>query len=208
MGVTVFIQNNILKDDISLWSDNARKVPDLEIVHGNLGAALLRAGRFPDAFVELMKALESPPSWDTRVKFKIYQLLGDYYLLSGDAETALVFVEKALEGLPYNTDLYNSKAILLMQKKKPAEAEIVMKKAISFKQDNAFFHVNLGIIYLLRGHPDAAIKEVQRAIILGGDTLKAYSLLSEAFKAKNDYRTSDHFSRVASGSGLTKKRCP
>jgi tetratricopeptide (TPR) repeat protein len=208
MGVTVFIQNNILKDDITLWSDNARKTPDLEIVHGNLGAALLTAGRFPDAFVELSKAFESPPSWDIRVKFKIYQLLGDYYLLSGDAEKALVFVDKALEGLPYNTDLYNSKAVLLIQKKKPAEAEIVMKKAISFKQDNAFFHVNLGIIYLLRGHPDAAIKEAQRAILMGGDPFKAYSLLSAAFKAKKNYRTSDHFSRVASSSGLTKKRCP
>ena len=208
MGVTVFIQNNILKDDISLWGDNAGKAPNLEIVHDNLGAALLRAGRFPDAFLELTRALESLPSWDIRVKFKTYQLLGDYYLLSGDDKTALIFVEKALEGLPYNADLYNSKAILLMQKKKPGEAERVMKKATSLNQDKAFFHVNLGIIYLLRGHPDAAIKEAQRAILLGGNHLKAYSLLSAAFKAKKDYKTSDHFSRVASGSGLTKKRCP
>jgi tetratricopeptide (TPR) repeat protein len=208
MGVTVFIQNNILKDDISLWSDNAQKAPNLEIVHANLGAALLTAGRYPDAFVELTKAQESPPSWDTRVQFKTYQLLGDYYLLNGDTKTALIFVEKALEGLPFNADLYNSKAILLMQEKKPGEAEIVIKKATSFNQDKSFFHVNLGIIYLLRGHPDAAIKEAQKAILLGGNHFKAYSLLSAAFKAKKDYKTSDHFSRVASGLGLTKKPCP
>ena len=48
-----------LKDDISLWSDNAEKAPDLDIVHNNLGVALLKAGRFPEAFVELTKALES-----------------------------------------------------------------------------------------------------------------------------------------------------
>jgi len=208
MGMNVYIYNDILKDEISLWSDNARKTPDLEIAHGNLGAALLRASRFPEAFIELTKALNSPPSWDIRMKFKIYQLLGEYYLLSGDHENAIMYVEKALAGLSNNTDLYNNKAVLLMLKKKPAEAEIAMKKAISLKRDSAFSHVNLGNIYLRGGHPDAAIKEVQRAIILGGDTLKAYSLLSEAFKAKNDYRTSDHFSRVASGSGLTKKRCP
>ncbi|MGZ6208206.1 MAG: tetratricopeptide repeat protein, partial [Syntrophales bacterium] len=208
MGVTVFIQNNVLKDDISLWSDNAEKAPNLEIVHDNLGAALLTAGRLQDAFVELTRSLESPPSWDTRVKFKTYQLLGDYYLLSGDTKTALISVEKALEGLPYNADLYNSEAILLMQEKKPGEAEGAMKKAISLDQDKAYFHVNLGIIYLLRGHPDAAIKEAQRAILLGGNHFKAYSLLSAAFKAKKDYKTSDHYSRAASGSGLTKKRCP
>jgi hypothetical protein len=208
MGVTVFIQNEILKDEISLWSDNALKAPDLEIVHGNLGAALLRASRFPEAFIELTKAINCPPSWDTRAKFTIYQLLGDYYLLSGDAETALIFVDKALDGLPFSADLYNSKAALLMQKKKPAEAEIVMKKAISFKQDNAFFHVNLGFICLLRGNPDAAIKQAQKAMSLGGNPLKSYSLLSAAFKAKNDYIMSDHFNGLASGSKIAKRRCP
>ena len=208
MGMNVYIYNDISKDEISLWSDNVQKAPDLSIAHGNLGAALAKASRFPEAFVELTKALNSPPSWDIRMKFKIYQLLGEYYLLSGDHENAIMYVEKALAGLSNNTDLYNNKAVLLMLKKKPAEAEIAMKKAISLKRDSAFSHVNLGNIYLRGGHPDAAIKEVQRAIILGGDTLKAYSLLSEAFKAKNDYKTSDHFSRVASGSGLTKKRCP
>jgi tetratricopeptide (TPR) repeat protein len=208
MGMNVYIYNDISKDEISLWSDNVQKASDLSIAHGNLGAALLRASRFPEAFVELTKALNSPPSWDIRMKFKIYQLLGEYYLLSGDHENAIMYVEKALAGLSNNTDLYNNKAALLMLKKKLSEAEIAIKKAISLKRDIAFFHVNLGNIYLSGGHPDAAVKEAQRAIILGGDTLKAYSLLSEAFKAKNDYRTSDHFSRVASGSGLTKKRCP
>jgi predicted Zn-dependent protease len=95
-----------------------------------------------------------------------------------------------------------------MQKKKPAEAEIVMKKAISFKQDNAFFHVNLGFICLLRGNPDAAIKQAQKAMSLGGNPLKSYSLLSAAFKAKNDYIMSDHFNGLASGSKIAKRRCP
>ena len=95
-----------------------------------------------------------------------------------------------------------------MLKKKPSEAEMAMKKAISLKRDTAFFYVNLGNIHLRGGDPDTAIKEARMAIRLGGDTLKAYSLLSEAFRAKNDYRTSDHFSRVASRSGLTKRRCP
>jgi predicted Zn-dependent protease len=120
----------------------------------------------------------------------------------------MIYVERALAGLPNNSDLYNNKAALLILKKKLSEAELAMKKAISLSPDNAFFYGNLGNIYLREGQPDAAIKEVQRAIPLGGDTPKAYSLLSEAFEAKNDYRTAHHFRMVASGSGLTKKRCP
>ena len=208
MGVNVYRYNDISKDEISLWTDNAQKAPGLAMAHGNLGAALMTAGRFPEAFVELTQALNCPPSWDIRMKYKICQLLGDYYLLTGDHENAMVYIEKALAGLPNNSDLYNSKAALLILKKKLPEAEIAMKKAISLRRDNAFFYVNLGNIYLREGHPDAAIREAQRALILGGDTLKAYSLLSEAFEAKNDYSASDHFRRVASGSGLTKKHCP
>ena len=75
-GVTVFIQNNIFKDDLIFWSDNAEKAPDLDIVHNNLGVALLKAGRFPEAFVELTKALKSRSICDIAVKFKTYQCIG------------------------------------------------------------------------------------------------------------------------------------
>ena len=80
MGMNVYFYNDVLKNEISLWTDKTRKAPGLEMAHGNLGAALSKAGRFPEAYVELTKALNSPPSWDVRMKFKIYQLLGEYYL--------------------------------------------------------------------------------------------------------------------------------
>ena len=89
-----------------------------------------------------------------------------------------------------------------------AEAEIAVKKAISLRQDNAYFHVNLGVIYLRRGSYDAAIREAKRAILLDGNSQGAYRLMSESFKAKNDHATGDHFSKVVSSYGLTKKRCP
>ena len=52
MGVTVFIQNNILKDEISLWSDNIEKAPRLYHVRQNLGVAYFFDGRLSEAFVE------------------------------------------------------------------------------------------------------------------------------------------------------------
>jgi tetratricopeptide (TPR) repeat protein len=207
-GVTVIIQNNIFKDDLIFWSDNAEKAPDLDIVHNHLGVALLKASRFPEAFVELTKALESRSISDVAVKFNTYHSLGDYYLLRGDAEKADVFYEKALEWFSSSADIYNNRAAILIKKKKLEEAEIMMKKAISLQQDNAYFHITLGKIYLYRGCPDQTIKEAQRANSLGGDPLEAYWLMSEAFKEKRDYRMSDHFRRLALGSELTKKGCP
>ncbi|MCX5855789.1 MAG: hypothetical protein NTZ24_14670 [Deltaproteobacteria bacterium] len=208
LGVTVSIQNNILKNEISLWSDNAGKTPRLDIVHNNLGAALLRIGRLPEAFAELTKALESSPLGDINAKFKTYQLLGDYYLVMGDNDKALVFIDKALDVLSSKAGLYNNKAAILIAKKMPEEAETMMQRAISSEQGKAIFHVNLGKIFLYRGYPDKAIKEAQKAILMDGDYLESYLLLSGAFKAKKDYRTAGHFGRLASASKMTKRQCP
>ena len=119
-----------------------------------------------------------------------------------------MFYEKSLKWFSSDADIYNNKAVILIKKKKLEEAEIMMKKAISLRQDNAYFHISLGNIYVYRGYPDQTIKEAQRAISLGVDPLKAYWLMSEAFKEKRDYRMSDHFRRLALGSELIKKRCP
>jgi len=208
LGVTVFIQNNILKDEISLWGDNAEKTPRLDVVHNNLGAALFRVGRLPEAFAELTKALESSPLYDVNAKFKTYQLLGDYYLVMGDYDKALVFIDKALIVLSSEAGLYNNKAAILIAKKMPEEAETMMQRAISSEQGKAIFRVNLGKIFLSRGYPDKAIKEAQKAILMDGDYLESYLLLSGAFKAKKDYRIAGHFGRLASASKMTKKQCP
>jgi len=207
-GVTVVIQNNIFKDDLVLWSDNSEKAPDLDIVHNNLGVALLKVGRFPEAFAELTKALESRSICDVTVKFKTYHSLGDYYLLRGDAENADAFYKKALKWFSSSAEIYNNEAAILIKKKRLEEAEIMMKKAISLEQGSAFFHLNLGKIYLNRGYPDKTIKEAQRAIFLGGNPPDAYFLISGAFKIKKNYRMSDHFDGLLSGSKLTTKRCP
>ena len=49
-SVTVYIQNNIMHDEISLWSDNVKKSPRLHHPHQCLAVAFLISGRLPEAF--------------------------------------------------------------------------------------------------------------------------------------------------------------
>jgi len=207
MGMTVYIQNDILKDEISLWSDNVAKTPQLDIVHNNLGMAFLNSWRLPEAFAELTRATESSTKEHVGVKYMTYKLLGHYYFFVGNDDEALFFAEKSLVSFSSDAELYNLMAAILMKKKRLEEAETMMKKAISLREGAATFHINLGKICLLRKQPDAAIKEAQKAISLDGYHLAAYWLISEAFKAKKDYRTSDHFHFLWSHPELTKKRC-
>jgi tetratricopeptide (TPR) repeat protein len=208
MGMTVYTYNGILKDEISLWSNNAEKTPHLAIVHNSLGAAFLTAGRLSNAFTELTKATESFNREHADVEYMTYRLLGYYYIVGRDDEKALFYTKKALAAFPSDAELRNELAAIFMKKKKLGEAESEMKKAISLRKDKASFHINLGKIYLLRGHLDAAIKSAQRGIFLDGNPLEAYWLMSEAFKEKRDYRMSAHFSSLASGFKLAEKRCP
>jgi predicted Zn-dependent protease len=59
------------------------------------------------------------------------------------------------------------------------------------------FHLTLARILLKEGRPDQAIKAAQKALMLGGDSSKPYSLFSEAFRMKKDQRAADHFYRLA-----------
>jgi tetratricopeptide (TPR) repeat protein len=208
MGMTAYTYNGILKDEISLWSNNAEKTPHLAIVHNSLGAAFLNEGRLSNAFTELTKATESFNREHADVEYMTYRLLGYCYIVGRDDEKALFYAKKALAAFPSDAELHNELAAIFMKKKKLGEAESEMKKAISLRKDKASFHINLGKIYLLRGHLDAAIKEAQRGIFLDGNPLEAYWLMSEVFKEKKDYRMYDHFSSLASGFKLAEKRCP
>ncbi len=208
LGVTVFIQNNILKDDISLWSDNAEKVSHLDVVQNNLGAAFLTAGRFPEAFAALTKALESPAVADVSKIYKTHELLGKYHTMTGDDEKALVHIEKALEGISSNADLYNSKAIVLMRRGLPVKAQDMMEKAISLAPNRSFFHINMGKILLFQGYPDVALKEAQKAIVSEEEPVKAYLLMSDVFATKKNEVMARHFHKMATASKKTGKPCP
>jgi tetratricopeptide (TPR) repeat protein len=208
LGVTVFIQNDIWKDDVSLWSDNAEKVTRLDIVNNNLGAAFLTAGRLPEAFAALSKARESSTVADLSKIYKTHELLGKYYTLAGDDEKALRHIDKALAGIPSNADLHNTKAIVLMRRGETQQARSVMEKAVSLAPDRGFFRVNMGRILLSQGHGDTALIEAQKALVSGKEPEKAYLLMSDVFAAGKNEKMARHFGRLAETSKDKNRPCP
>jgi tetratricopeptide (TPR) repeat protein len=197
MGVTVYIQNDILKDEISLWSDNIEKAPRLHYVSHNLGVAYFIDGRLSEAFVELTKALESLSAAHVKAKVKTYGLLGEYYILRGNDEKAMTHYLQALKIDPYFSPVYNRMAEIKVRKNQLADAEILIKIGIALAPNSYAFHLTLARILLKQGHPDAAIKEAQKALTLRGDSSKPYGVFAEAFKMKRDHRMADHFYKLA-----------
>jgi tetratricopeptide (TPR) repeat protein len=196
-GVSVFIENNILKDEISLWSDNIEKTPRLHRVRQNLGVAYFIDGRVSEAFVELTRALDFLPADQIKAKVKTHGLLGEYYILRGNDEKAMSHYMQALNIDPYFNPVYNRLAEIKVRENRLDDAEKLIRIGIALVPDSYAFRITLARILLKEGRPDQAIKVAQKALMLGGDSSKPYVILSEAFRMKKDHRTADHFYKLA-----------
>jgi tetratricopeptide (TPR) repeat protein len=207
MGVSVFIQNNILKDEISLWSDNIEKTPRLHHVRQNLGVAYFIDGRVSEAFVELTKALDSLSAAHIKAKVKTHGLLGEYYILRGNDKKAMSHYFEALKIEPYFYPVYNRLAEIKARENQLSDAEKLIRIGIALVPDSYAFHLTLARILLKQGSPDQAIKVAQKALMLGGDSSKPYVIFSEAFTMKKDHRTAYHFYKLANSLQVPDSSC-
>ena len=207
LGVTVFIQNNIMKDDISLWSDNLEKAPNLHHVRQNLATSYFIAGRFPEAFSELNSALNSFAIMDITAKAKTHGLLGEYYLLNGDDDGALFHYQKALRFRPAFAPIYNRIAEIMMRKNLLEDAKRNIDIGIAIRPSSHAYHLTLSRILLKQGEADAAIREAKSALMLQKDSLKPYVIFSEAFRMKNNLSASDHFRKLSTEPKLNQSSC-
>ena len=148
LGVSVYIQNIIYKDELTLWRDNARKAPNVHLPHQNLGNFYLRAGQLPEAINEFQIALQSKLSGNIPSKYKTYMALVYYYILVNDRDHAEYYLNAVLKYYPQRADFHNIKGVMLFEKNEIARAEAAVRGAISIDPDDAAFHSNLGVILL------------------------------------------------------------
>ncbi|MGO9212833.1 MAG: hypothetical protein ACLP9S_02950 [Syntrophales bacterium] len=207
MGVSVFIQNNILKDEISLWSDNKEKAPRLHRVHQNLGVAYFHDGRIAEAFEELTKALEFPSAEQIKAKVKTHGLLGEYYILNGNDEKAMTHYIEALKIDPYFYPVYNRLAEIKARENHLGDAEQFIRIGIGLAPHSYAFHITLARILLKEGRPDQAIKVAQKALTLEGDPSRSYAIFAEAFVLKKNSKMADHFYKLVNRTQAPDSAC-
>jgi protein O-mannosyl-transferase len=196
-GVSVFLQNNIYKNEISLWSDNVEKSPRLHYVRQNLATAYFVSGRLTEAFNEANRAMASSLSAGFAAKSRTYGLLGEYYFLQGEDERALFYYEQSLKQNQTFHTSYRRMSEIMFRQNRLEGAEGMILKAISIKPDSFAYHAILARILLRRGYPDDAIREAKISLRLNGSQAEPYTLLADAFKLKKNFETALHFQKVA-----------
>jgi tetratricopeptide (TPR) repeat protein len=97
--------------------------------------------------VEIMKqAFEKYPN-DQSINVQLI----NYYIMSGQPNEAIGYLDKAIEKEPDNSSFYLAKGVALDRLGRQEEAIEVYKKATVIKPENADAYYNIGVIYFNRG---------------------------------------------------------
>lgn len=203
-GITVHLQNNIMKDEITMWSDNAEKAPNVYHVRQNHAMALFDAGRLQEAFEEATKAITVKTTGDLRQKHLSYLLIGDYYLIRyRDEQKALDNYKKALEINSTHALTYDRISRILIKNGSFAEAENLIRKAIKLRPDSPEYHLTYSLLFLNKKDADKAIQEARKGLLLDMHSVMPYHLIAEAFSIKRNRVAYEHFKRLASTASFT-----
>jgi len=199
-SVAVYLQNNVMRDEMSMWSDNIKKAPRLYNPHQALGTALFESGRLPEALEEFTKALESTTSGYNSKKDVTYRALGEYYLVTKNYDKSLECFKKSIIDYPPNLRTayaFNRVAQILMKKGDLKEAEKMIQEAIELTPSEALFYETYSEILNKKKQPEDAIKQAQKALRLNPNSFLAYRYVADAYKIKNNKKVAQHFLKVS-----------
>jgi tetratricopeptide (TPR) repeat protein len=119
---------------------------------------------------------------DTRMLIQMAGILAG----GGKGDRALSVLDRAIELDPEFGDAYFSKGVLLLNLRRPAEAEEAMRSGIARSPENAVGHYHLGRILLEAGKVDEAMASFERAVTANTAFEPAYLALASMHEARHE----------------------
>lgn len=179
-------QNEIFKDEWSLWFDNVEKSPDLHRPHHNLAIAYKSEGYLPGFLDEIKKALKSKNEALKFQKCLSYFEFGQYYHFVNEKENALKYYLKSLSLAPFYPEPLNGIAKLKLMDDELVEADRLIRQAILMKPGSAEFHFTRSVILVRAGKYDDAVTAAEESLRLNRDYLPPWIVLAEVSRLKGE----------------------
>lgn len=158
MGLSL-LQSNRITEAIDVLNHTIEMKGEVEGVYCGLAAAYIRAGRDDEALESLKKGVQDRPKDSC-----IHQNLGFLHAKMGKLQEAEPYFRKAVELNPTGVQGYTMLASALMQLRKDAEAESVLRQGLTTAEDHAPLRVMLGFVLTRTkwSEAEALFKEVLR----------------------------------------------
>lgn len=178
---------------IAEWNALMSELADDYRVLNNLGAVLLRIGRYDEAAQLFKRSLEMHPDNGAARANYAYALVE-----TGRVSEALPQYEMALAATPESALLHNNYGIALARLDRQQAAAAEFEKAIGYDPALADAHNNLGSALLANGWQDkAAEAEFQRAIALRPHYAEAENNLGVIYLRRGDNADAERHFRLA-----------
>jgi tetratricopeptide (TPR) repeat protein len=164
LGGLTWRQSRLYGDPQTLYRATLERNPGAWIVDTSLGAALVEAGRVPEAISYYERALRLAPNYAQG-----YYDLGNALTIAGRFSEAIDCYGRALRLKPYYVDAYNNRGIALADAGRLYEAIVEYEKALQLQPDHVESHNNLANVLLRLHRPTEAMTHYQRALQLSPD---------------------------------------
>ena len=185
-GQAVYMRNETLKSDFTLWVDNVKKAPNLSRPHNNLGDKYFNSGFRSKAFQEFQIALDLNRYLRLQHRAVVEYNLGRFYWSEGKDNKAIVHYKKALSICPgYPSPLHG----IAMIEMKKGDMKAAYDHVIKIIEDNPW-HIEsrelLSFAMLKLGRLEPALRESQRALDLNPEKTIPLVIMAEAFRKKGE----------------------
>jgi Flp pilus assembly protein TadD len=156
-----YARNQVWADEITLYQDCAAKSPGKARPQNNLGAALSRQGRLPEAIELYRVALGIKPEYGDA-----HYNLGYALSKTGKLDEGLIHFREAVRIEPKQVKYLNNLGVALALKGNYEEAIDHLTKALKINPSDADAHNNLGLAFKKQGDLNAAMQHFSRAVSL------------------------------------------
>jgi Flp pilus assembly protein TadD len=169
LGLTTIARNQVWRDEVSFWEDNASKSPLNGRVLNNLAAARVKRGDLPGAEQAYLRAIELKT-----YQAETYVNLGVIYIEWGRLDKALELFREALSIKPDLAEAHNNIGQIYAIQNKNDDALQEFLQVVKLKPTQALAYNNIGNMYLRQKKYPEAIEFYGKALDLDPDYVDAY----------------------------------
>ena len=183
-GHTVYMRNEIIGQNLTLWLDNVKKAPNLSRVHNNLGNAFLEYGLRSDALKEFKMAQHVNKYSKTYGPATVEYNIGHFYITEGEYDRAFSHFMKSLSHRPGFSFPLSGIAIIRLRQGNPKDAYQYITKALQRRPNSPEYRELLSVVLFKLGMFKEAFMHAQELLHIDSERIIPLAVLAEVFRKR------------------------
>ena len=188
LTVSTFFQLGYWRNSVALFERAVSITENNCMAHNNLGAVLLKKGKFDKAVLHIKESLRIEPG----CKAALYNL-GAALSAQGKFDEAVLHYNYLLNINLKDAIVHNNMADVLSAQGKLDEAVLHYNKALKINSDHADAHCSLGSLLARQNKFKEAMFHLAEAIRINPDYAEAYNNIGVIFSRQNKFKQASTF---------------